>query len=294
MMYRQPSFFSSVLARLLFVWVVLGATQSVAAQEAVRRAGVAGNRDFSDGAFEQAKNKFERGLSEASRLEDGSVWTDRLRYNLGASLYEAESYEDALSAFSEVDALDTADLRANARYNAGNAAYRAGDLQRAADLYRSVLREDPTRIDARQNYEFVTRQLQAQQDPSASDQPQDGERNQDQSQGGDQDQAGDQEDQQDPSAGNEGDEGQESTDDPQDSDSESPSGEQQEQESPNGDPSQPGEEQESEAQPPRFDPNQLSREEAERMLEALQQEEGKLLREIQKPNLRARRVEKDW
>ena len=292
MMHRQPTFPCSVLGSLLLFGVLVLATPSVAAQETVRRAGVEGNRDFSTGAFEQAKNQFERGLSEASRLEEGSVWTDRLRYNLGASLYETESYEDALAAFSDVDASGPADLRANARYNAGNAAYRAGDLQRAADLYRSVLREDPTHTDARQNYEFVTRQLQAQQDPSSSDQPQEGDQNQDQQQGGDQDQSGGQEDQQDPSAGNEGDEGQESSQDPQDSESESPSGEQQE--SPNGNPSQPGEEQESEAQPQPLDPNQLSREEAERMLEALQQEEGKLLREIQKPNLRARRVEKDW
>jgi Ca-activated chloride channel family protein len=42
------------------------------------------------------------------------------------------------------------------------------------------------------------------------------------------------------------------------------------------------------------DPDQLSREEAERILQALENEEGQLLRQVQKMKVRARRVEKDW
>lgn len=42
------------------------------------------------------------------------------------------------------------------------------------------------------------------------------------------------------------------------------------------------------------DPNELSKEQAERILQALENEEEKLLREVQKIKGRPRRVEKDW
>lgn len=50
----------------------------------------------------------------------------------------------------------------------------------------------------------------------------------------------------------------------------------------------------SETDPAEIDPNELSREEAERILQALENEEGQLLRQVQKMKVRARRVEKDW
>lgn len=51
---------------------------------------------------------------------------------------------------------------------------------------------------------------------------------------------------------------------------------------------------EAEPPPAEMDPNDLSREEAERILQALENEEGQLLRQVQKMKVRARRVEKDW
>ncbi len=43
-----------------------------------------------------------------------------------------------------------------------------------------------------------------------------------------------------------------------------------------------------------IDPDALSREEAERILQALENEEGQLLRQVQRMKVRARRVDKDW
>ena len=56
----------------------------------------------------------------------------------------------------------------------------------------------------------------------------------------------------------------------------------------------PGEQEEEDSGEEPRDPNELSKEQAERILQALQNEEGELLREIRKVKGRARRVEKDW
>ena len=74
---------------------------------------------------------------------------------------------------------------------------------------------------------------------------------------------------------------------------------QQEEQQQDGDPQedQQNQEQEQEARPDQNqppDPDQLSKEQAERILQALENEEEKLLREIQKIKGRPRRVEKDW
>ncbi|NND71846.1 MAG: hypothetical protein HKN43_09715 [Rhodothermales bacterium] len=91
-------------------------------------------------------------------------------------------------------------------------------------------------------------------------------------------------------------EDQQEQDSEQEQESEQENSDQQEQEQ-SGDPSEENEEQQqpessNQEMPP--DPDQLSKEQAERILQALENEEAKLLREVQKIKGRPRRVEKDW
>lgn len=232
-----------------------------------------GNELYEQGSYGPAVEAYRRGL--AALGEDASI---ELRYglqnNLGAALLKSEDAEAAGEVFSRALAAapTPADI-ARTAYNAGNAAYSAEELEASLAYYRQSLLREPDNEDAKFNYEFVKRRLQQQeQQQQQQDQQQDGDdsqqENQDQNQSqGDQEQdqqQTDREDEQQQDGGNEQQQG------------EQPNEEQPEQPQPQ----EPGE--------------KMSDEQAQRILQALQNEEEQLLREVQRKDARPRRVEKDW
>ena len=88
----------------------------------------------------------------------------------GMALYQAGDYAGAAKAFAESDNVNTG-------YNRGNALAKAGQLDKAAQAYREVLRHIPDHADAKANLALVEELLQQQQD-----QPQDNAQGDDQSQ----------------------------------------------------------------------------------------------------------------
>ena len=87
----------------------------------------------------------------------------------GMALYQAGDYAGAAKAFAESDNVNTG-------YNRGNALAKAGQLDKAAQAYREVLRHIPDHADAKANLALVEELLQQQQD-----QPQDNAQGDDQS-----------------------------------------------------------------------------------------------------------------
>lgn len=245
-----------------------------------------GNTLYASEAYEAAAAAYRAGLepyADAAAVPD-AVHSGLLN-NLGAALYRTEDFEGAQQAFASAFRLaPTATEATRAAYNAGNAAFQQQDLDAALALYREALLADPDNRDAKVNYEFVKRMQEQQQE---QEQQQDGEGEQDnqEQQDGDgqqeQQQDGQQEQQDGEQEGDQDGDGQ--PDDEQESD--------QEQQGQAGDQGQQQQEQSAQPEP---DPNQLSQQEAERILQALQNEETDLLREAMKVKARPRRVEKDW
>jgi len=231
-----------------------------------KKKGRQGNALYTQEQYEEAAAKYREGIVSVQEDGFGAVHS-RLLNNLGAALYRSGDAEQASIAFSSAAsmALGTEDL-VRASYNAGNAAYRTQQLEQSLEHYRRALLNDPSNQDAKFNYEFVKRQLEEQQD---NQQDQENQENQDQ-----QNQDGEQ---------NENNEQQQ---DEQEQNSQD-QGDQQEQE-------QDQDQQQQQQQQDRDDPTQLSEEEAQRILQALENEEEQLLRQVQKMKTRPRRVEKDW
>ena len=231
-----------------------------------KKKGRQGNALYTQEQYEEAAAKYREGIVSVQEDGPGAVHS-RLLNNLGAALYRSGDAEQASIAFSSAAsmALGTEDL-VRASYNAGNAAYRTQQLEQSLEHYRRALLNDPSNQDAKFNYEFVKRQLEEQQD---NQQDQENQENQDQ-----QNQDGEQ---------NENNEQQQ---DEQEQNSQD-QGDQQEQE-------QEQDQQQQQQQQDRDDPTQLSEEEAQRILQALENEEEQLLRQVQKMKTRPRRVEKDW
>lgn len=232
-----------------------------------------GNAFYAEGQFDLAIESYERGLAGLSADASPLVRYGLLN-NLGSALLKSGDAKAAGEVFSR--ALNSAPAPADVArtaYNAGNASFAAQELEAALQHYRKSLLADPTNDDAKFNYEFVKRRLQEQQDQQQQQQQGD-QQNQDQQeqQQEEQEQQGDQEQEE----GSQNPEQQEG-------------GSEREQEQ-EGTPSE-QEERQGQQDP---SPTDLSEEQAEQILEALQNEEEQLLRQIQRPKSRPRQVEKDW
>ena len=235
-----------------------------------------GNVLYENGQYENAADAYYAGLEGYAENATGATFYG-LQNNLGAALNKQGQFHMARGAFAK--AMETAPSQmdfARSAYNAGNNEFQAQQLEAALENYKKALLADPTNADAKFNYEFAKRQLeqQQQQQQQQGDNEQD-QQDQDQQE---QDQNGDQQQQD-----------QEQQDQQEGEQEQQQNGDQQQEQD------QQQQEQEQEQQQPQPDESeQLSRQQAERILQALENEEEELLREVQKVRGHPRRVEKDW
>jgi len=228
-----------------------------------KKKGRKANELYRNDQFLEASALYRDGIQDVQDGGPGVVHSGLLN-NLGASLFRQEEYEAAASAFagSSRMASNLEDV-VRANYNAGNALAMQQQLDSALEYYRSALLADPDNEDAKYNYEFVKRQLdQQQQQEKQQDKNSDSQDQNKDEQQQDPDQQQDQQQEQDPQQQ-----------------------QQQQQE-------QQDQQQQQEEQQP--NPDDLSEQEAQRILQALENDEEQLLRQIQKMKTRPRRVEKDW
>ena len=285
------------------------------------KSGRKGNELYRNAEHEKAASLFSTGIAEQNSSEPGMVHSG-LWNNLGASLHRMGRFDEARQAFGNAVSLAPSNLEiARSSYNAGNNAFEAYQqasqqqmdgmappqtapqpgqqpgqqgagqqgagqqgpspelegLQGALEHYKRAMLADPENEDAKFNYEFVKRQLEN-QDQNQDQQEQQDQNNQDQQNNENQDQQQQNQDQQNQEQNQDQQQQQN-----QDSQQQEENQEQQQQQQQNQQQQQP---------PP--DPNKLSKEEAERILQALQNEEEELLREVMKSQSRPKKVEKDW
>jgi len=180
-------------------------------------------------------------------------------FNLGDALYKQEKYEDAARKFSNIadPEMDQEEL-SRIYHNIGNSLLKDNKLQESIEAYKQALRNNPDDPDTKHNLAWAMNMLQQQQQQDQDNQDQD---QQDQEQQNSEENQ-DQEEQQDQEQ------------------------QQQDQEEQQGEP------EEQEEQPR----DQISEEDARRMLEALQQDEQQLQEKLKKQKAKAQRIAvlKDW
>lgn len=233
-----------------------------------------GNALYNEGKYAEAAEAYRQGLASLGDAPAAARYG--LLNNLGSALYRMGQFGEARKTFQEAALAAASDAdRSRAHYNAGNAAFGEQSLEDALAQYRDALLANSQNDDARFNYEFVKRKLDEQQ---KQQQQQGNGQNQDQQQQ-DQNSQNSSGEQNEPQDQNEG----------QDQQQQQPSENEQDQQQP-----QDGQEDQQPGQEQPTDPNDLSREQAERILQALQGDEEQLLREVQRQKTRTRDVEKDW
>ena len=181
-------------------------------------------------------------------------------FNTGAALYSQEKYEETVKQYESLLAqADDTEKAAQIWHNIGNSLLEAQQYEPSIEAYKNSLRKDPADEDTRYNLAYAKQKLkEQQQQQQQQQQDQDQDKNQDKNQ-----------DQQE-----------------QDKDKEN---DQQEQ-----DKNEDQEDQQEQEQQPA--PRDISKEDAERMLKAIQQQEKDVKEKVDKNKAAAAKVktEKDW
>ena len=232
-----------------------------------------GNRNYKTEKYDQAELNYRRAL-------EADTTDFRGQYNLAASLYRQEKYDEAAMHYAQALAAPDIDdsRRAKALHNVGNSMVKAGlqneqqgmqYFQQAVKAYQDALKLDPKNDDTRYNLAYARRllqqaQQQQQQQGGGSDQQnQDQQQNQQQQQGNNQNK------------------------DQQQQQNQQQQGNQQDQQQ------QQGKEQQQKKQ---AKPQEQRKQDAERMLEAVKNNERQTLKEQTRKEQvsTARHTDKDW
>lgn len=238
-------------------------------------------KDLESDDFVNAEAKYRRAIAKSA--ENAAA-----PYNLGNAYYQKESYSEAFGRFREAgERAGEKPDKHRAYHNMGNVYMQRKEYEQAVEAYKEALRNDPTDEETRYNLalakELLKKDPQQQQndqneeDQQQEDQQEQEEQNQDQDQGG--------EDQQEQNQ----DQNQQEGDSEKEENKEGDGPEKEEkQQKPN--PS----EQEEQKRPPR--PNQLSPQQIENLLEAMENEEKKVKEKIDALKVKGPKVkkEKDW
>jgi Ca-activated chloride channel homolog len=217
-----------------------------------------GNKAFGHGEFKEAEIDYQKALEKNRQSEIGE-------FNLGGALFKQDNFEESATLFNNASRRNLPEQqRAGAFHNLGNSMVQLQQFEQAVEAYKNALRLNPDDLDTKYNLLYAQQMLRQQQEQQQDQQDQNDQQDQqDQQDKQDQAQNQDQEKQQD----------------------------QQQQDSQQKD-SQQDQQQQAQSQP-----KQISKEDAERMLQALQEREKRTMEKLKMEEFKnAKRVttEKDW
>jgi len=231
-----------------------------------------GNGYYEEGEYKKAEESYIEAMEKKPGSFEGA-------FNLGNVTYRQGRYEDASNQF-ELTATKEADKEATARsyHNLGNSLLQGKQYEKSIEAYKNALRNDPSDNDTKYNLAYAQQMLAKQQK-----QEQEQEQNKDNK---DQEEEKDKDKQEQENKDKQDQKDQDQKD--QDQKEQDQKEQQNKGEEENKDKKQEGKEQ------PR--PDQISKEDAQRLLDALKNDEQKLLEKLKKKKLKATKmkIEKDW
>ena len=217
-----------------------------------------GNAHYDGQKFGEAEMTYREGLEKgADPFISG--------FNLGDALFRQGRYEEAASTFRSLPNLtEEKEEKAAAYHNLGNSFMKTEKFQESVDAYKQSLRNNPHDLETKYNLAYAKRMLQQQQ--QQQQQNQDNKENEEKK---------DEQQQQD----------QQKQEDKKDKEQKQDQQQQQEQK------------EEKEEQQPQPQENKISKEDAERMLDALNQDEKEIRDRLKKQKVKKSvkgTIEKDW
>jgi tetratricopeptide (TPR) repeat protein len=132
--------------------------------------GQAGRRQVAEGnkLFHEEKFDAAGNRYQDALLEDPA--SPLIHFNAGDAAYKKNDYEKALESFQKALDTDEALFQSQAYYNIGNTLYRAGKLPEAISAYEQALKLNQSDEDAKYNLEYVRNKLKNEAQPQQNDQ----------------------------------------------------------------------------------------------------------------------------
>ncbi len=203
-----------------------------------------GNREFEKEKYDDSEILY-RKAQEDTKLPFVTS------FNIGDALYKQEKYEEAASQFQKLSEKESEKLaRSGSFHNLGNSYLQASKLEESIEAYKNALRNNPNDLETKYNLAFAQDKLEEQQQEQQQDKDQNQDKDQDQDKqdkNKDQENKDNKQDQQDQDQQNE----------PQDQD-------------------------QNQNQEQKPSPDQISKEDAERILQALQDDEKGVQEKVKK------------
>lgn len=217
----------------------------------------AGNKEFNKDNYTDAEANYKKALDKKNNMPEAT-------FNLGDAVYKQKRYDEAIKQF-QLAAQTNPDpkVKAKAFHNLGNTYMEQEKWQDAANAYKSALKLNPADADTKYNLAYANAKLQQQKNDQKNK---------------DQNKDKDKKDQQ------KKDDQQQKKDDQKNKDQQKKDQQQQ-------DKNDKGNQQQKQGQQPK-----LSKEEAEKLLQALTNEEQKTNQKVQQKQVKAVpiKIQKDW
>lgn len=122
-----------------------------------------GNKQYTAGKFTDAETAYRKAINKNPKSVEAA-------FNIGNTLYKQGKFEDAAKQFSSInDSIGDKQILSKSFYNLGNAYFKANKLQESASAYKNALRNNPTDMDAKFNLSLVQHMLKQQQDKKDQD-----------------------------------------------------------------------------------------------------------------------------
>lgn len=242
------------------------------------------NQQLEEEQFVSAEANYRRAISKS----DENIAAP---YNLGNALYSKENYSEAFGRFKQAgEKAPDKSSKHRAFHNMGNVFMKNKEYDKAVEAYKEALRNNPTDEETRYNLALAKEMLkkeqseqQDNQDEDNQDQQDQKEQNQDQQDQGDEDNENQQQNQD--QQKDQGDQGENEKEDNKEEEGEE---KQEEQKQPQSEEGEEGE------KAPR--PNQLSPQQIQNLLEAMQNEERKVQEKLDAQKVKGipTKSKKDW
>jgi Ca-activated chloride channel family protein len=231
-----------------------------------------GNAAFKRGEFVRARSHY-------GKAQESLPGERIIPYNSGTALLAEKKYPDAIRSLLAALGDPRRVVKSRASYNTGNALFESNQHPEALSAYRQAILADPSDLDAKFNYELTRRRIQTQEQEQGKD--------------GEGKDSKEQKESQDESSKSQEDRQQKKEQEKQEQQS-AQNSEQNAQENPSQPPPQPGEEEKNAAEQEKPQPAALlTKEQAEQLLQALEQSEVEMLKARLKSK-RKKNVDKDW
>jgi tetratricopeptide (TPR) repeat protein len=219
---------------------------------------------INDGVDKYEEKKYTDAEVDFRKVVENSPKNFEANFNLGTSYYKQEKYEDAIKSFTgSLESAENKESRAKVFHNIGNSLLKSNKLEESVEAYKTALKFNPNDQDTKYNLSYALEMLKN-KDKNKQDKNDQNKDNKDK-----QDQQQQNKDQQDKDQNK-----QDQRQNPKPQDQES--------------------QQDNTKQPQQPKEQKISNEEAQRILDALKNNEKDLQKQLRKKTGRTKQTDKDW